>query len=91
MFGPWKYTHKKNFTPLNLTVQEIFRKQGAKQGSYAYKLFSSILLATELGLLSFERELFSTSDEGKGFFNFNFLKCSDPQNLKNLKIAGKVF
>ena len=86
MLGSWKYISKKNFTPLNLTVQEISRYQAVKQGFHAYKFFSKILQAAEFGLLLFERELLTASDEGKGFFNFYFVaffRSSKSQKSEN--------
>jgi hypothetical protein len=57
---------------LALSVREIYRYQGAKWGSHAYKDFFNTLRDGALGLVSFERELLGASDEGKGFFNFDF-------------------
>ena len=90
MFSPWKYINKKNFTPPYLIVQEIFRDQAAKQGFYANKDFINILQAAELGLVLFEIELLTTSDEGKGFFNFCFVPffgSSKPQKSRNVKLG----
>ncbi len=57
---------------LALSVREIYRHQGAKWGSHAYKDFFNTLRTGALGLVSFKRELIGASDVGKGFFNFDF-------------------
>jgi hypothetical protein len=50
---------------LALSVREIYRYQGAKWGSHAYKNFFNTLRDGALGLASFEKELVGASDEGK--------------------------
>jgi hypothetical protein len=57
---------------LALSVREIYRYQGAKWGSHAYKNFFNTPRDEALGLASFERELVGASDEGKGFSYFDF-------------------
>jgi hypothetical protein len=57
---------------LALSIREIYRYQGAKWGSHAYKNFFNTPRDEALGLASFERELVGASDEGKGFSYFDF-------------------
>jgi hypothetical protein len=66
---------------LAFSVREIYRYQGAKWGSHAYKDFFNTLRDGALGLVSFERELLGASDEGKGIFNSDFFSLMGSTKL----------
>ena len=68
---------------LALSVRDIYRYQGAKWGSHAYKDFFNTLRDGALGLVSFERELLGASDERKGFFNFDFFSLVGSTKLSS--------
>jgi hypothetical protein len=69
-----RYKWKKTFMALALFVREIYRHQGAKWGSHAYKDFFNTLRDGALGLVSFGREVLGVSDEGNAFFLWGFYK-----------------
>ena len=74
MSSPWTYINKKNLSLSILTVQEFSGFTGAS--------FFSILQRTDYGLVLFQREFVTNTDEGNEFFKLFFVSLWGHANLK---------